>query len=66
MLGISAGKLWNCIDLPGGHWMVAYGFDDEYVYLTNHGKMTWPEFRRGWNGLVPRLIRMNGRGLAAG
>jgi hypothetical protein len=63
MLGVSSGRLWNRFDLPGGHWMVAYGFDNDNIYLTNHGKMTWEEFRKGWNSLVPRLIRMHGRGL---
>ncbi len=65
MLAMSAGRLWNRFDLPGGHWMVAYGFDGEHIYLTNHGRMTWDEFHRGWHGLAPRLIRMNGRGLIA-
>jgi hypothetical protein len=63
MLGVSAGRFWNLFDLPGGHWMVAYGFDDDSVHLTNWGRMTWPEFRAGWNALVPRLIGMRGRGL---
>jgi hypothetical protein len=63
MLGMSPGQLWNRFDLPGGHWMVAYGFDADHIFLTNHGKMTWTEFRSGWSSLVPRLIRMNGRGL---
>jgi hypothetical protein len=62
MLQVSAGQFWGW-DLPGGHWMVAYGFDEEHIYLTNWGKMTWAEFRSGWNGLVPRLIGMRNRGL---
>jgi len=53
------------ITMPMGHWMVAYGFDDENVYLSNHGSMTWDEFRQGWRGLVPWLIRMRQRGLVA-
>lgn len=65
MLGVPGKKLWKW-HLPAGHWMVAYGFDGEYVYLSNKGRMTWDEFRRGWHGLVPRLIRMNGRGLVPG
>jgi hypothetical protein len=64
MLGVSAGRLWR-FDLPGGHWMVAYACDTDGVYLTNWGKMSWDEFRHGWGGLVPRLIGMWGRGLAA-
>jgi hypothetical protein len=65
MLGVSGGHLFNRFELPGGHWMVAYGFDADYVYLTNHGSMTWDEFRRGWASFVPRLISMRGKGLVA-
>lgn len=65
MLGVSAGTFWRW-DLPGGHWMVAYGYDAAHVYLTNWwGRMSWDEFRAGWNGLVPRLIGMRNTGLAA-
>jgi hypothetical protein len=64
MLGVSAGRWWR-FDLPGGHWMVAYACDAGGVYLTNWGKMSWDEFRRGWGALVPRLIGMRRRGLAA-
>jgi hypothetical protein len=63
MLGVSAGKFFG-FDLPGGHWMVAYGYDDESVYLTNNGAMPWDDFRAGWQSLVPRLIQMGRRGLA--
>jgi hypothetical protein len=65
MLGVSAGRLFKRFDLPGGHWMVAYGYDTDYVYLSNWGRMTWSEFRRGWSGLVPRLIRMRRKALVA-
>src|SRR5262245_31424909 len=51
MLGVSGGRWWR-FDLPGGHWMVAYACDDDGVYLTNWGKMTWDEFRSGWGALV--------------
>jgi hypothetical protein len=64
MLSTPQGKFLG-FDLPGGHWMVAYGYDDEYVYLTNSDKMTWDEFRRGWNGWIPALIGMRKRGLVA-
>ena len=53
---------------PAGHWMVAYGFDDRQVFLSNNGGipgMPWDEFRRAWNGIVPRLISMRNTGLAA-
>lgn len=62
MLGVP-GPRWCGVQLPGGHWMIAYGFDERRVYLTNWGSMSWDEFRRGWGSLVSRLIRMNGRGL---
>ena len=64
MLGVSAGRWWR-FELPGGHWMVAYACDAGGVYLTNWGKMSWNEFRRGWSAVVPRLIGMRRRGLAA-
>jgi hypothetical protein len=64
MLGVSGGRWWR-FDLPGGHWMVAYACDAGGVHLTNWGKMSWEEFRRGWGALVPRLIDMRRRGLAA-
>lgn len=52
---------------PAGHWMLAYGFDDRQIFLTNHSApgMPWDEFRRRWRGLVPRLISMRNVGLAA-
>jgi hypothetical protein len=52
---------------PVGHWMVAYGFDDRQVFLSNSGSsgMTWDEFRAAWGGLVPRLISMRNTGLVA-
>jgi hypothetical protein len=65
MLSVSGGQFLG-FDLPGGHWMVAYGHDAEHVYLSNWGKMPWPEFRAGWAALVPRLVGMRFRGLTAG
>jgi hypothetical protein len=65
MLGVSGGQLMGW-DLPGGHWMVAYGFDDESIFLTNWGEpMPWPNFRKRWRSLVSQLIQMSDRGLAA-
>lgn len=51
---------------PAGHWMLAYGYDDRQIFLTNNGApgMQWEEFRRRWNSLVPRLISMRNTGLA--
>jgi hypothetical protein len=63
MLGVSPGRLFGRFDLPGGHWMVAYGFDPDLVYLTNYGTMTWEQFRHGWTSFVPRLIDMRHKGL---
>ncbi len=63
MLQIPGHTLFKRWALPTGHWMVAYGFDDESVYLTNWGKLTWDLFRQRWNSVVPRLIGMRNRGL---
>src|SRR5262249_49906869 len=63
MLGMSHGKFLR-FDLPGGHWMVAYGCDSRNVYLTNGWPMTWDEIEARWYGLAANWIRMNGRGLA--
>ena len=63
LIGVCAAKLFNRIELPGGHWTVAYGFDDETIYLTNYGSMSWDRFRRVWVSLVPRLVNMHGKGL---
>jgi len=53
---------------PVGHWMVAYGYDERQVYLSNNGGtpgMAWDGFRVAWDGWVPRLISMRNTGLAA-
>ena len=63
LIGVCAAKLFNRIELPGGHWTVAYGFDNETIYLTNYGSMSWDRFRRVWVSLVPRLVNMHGKGL---
>jgi len=63
MLGISGGRFLKFFDVPNGHWVVAYGFDPDYVHLTNWGRMSWAEFHAGWYALVPRLISMRGKGL---
>lgn len=53
--------------LPVGHWMVAYGYDDAQIFLSNGRTpgMSWDDFRQAWNGLLPRLISMRNTGLAA-
>lgn len=63
MLGLSAGK-WLGMDLPGGHWMVAYGYDAERIYLANGGTMTLDEIRTGWNTYLCRWVQMSRIGLA--
>jgi hypothetical protein len=64
-LGVPGPRLWRW-QLPVGHWMVAYGFDDSGVYLTNWGRMGWDEFRAGWQSFIPGLVQMRRRGLTAG
>jgi len=45
--------------------MVAYGFDENAIHLTNwHEPMPWPEFRERWRSWVSRLVQMDERGLA--
>ncbi|TCJ12653.1 hypothetical protein EPD60_15420 [Flaviaesturariibacter flavus] len=36
-----------------GHWVVAYGYDSKYVYVTNFpdNKMTWDELKKAWGGV---------------
>jgi hypothetical protein len=65
VLEVPGPKLFKRWTLPTGHWMVAYGFDDESVYLTNWGKMTWDLFRQRWDALIPRAVGMRNRFLAA-
>jgi len=51
---------------PGGHWVLAYGYDDRQLFTTNwNGPIPWDEFRRQWGAVVPRLICMRNVGLAA-
>ena len=66
MVGTEGPRLWRWT-APAGHWMVAFGYDDRYLYLTNGAApgMPWDEFRGWWGSLVPRLISMRNRGLAA-
>lgn len=64
MLGMPGGKFAG-ITWPSGHWMIAYGYDADDVFLSNYGRMTWAEFRKGWRTPVAHLIRMAERGLTA-
>jgi hypothetical protein len=64
MLGVPGPRVLG-VTMPSGHWMVAYGYDDEQVFLTNWGgaTMTWEEFRAGWKAMVPWLINMRRKGI---
>jgi hypothetical protein len=66
MVGTEGPRIWKW-NAPAGHWMVAYGYDANQIYVTNWSGpgMPWPEFRRRWQALVPRLISMCNRGLVA-
>ena len=66
MVGTEGPRIWKW-HAPAGHWMVAYGYDANQIFLTNWCRpgMPWPEFRRRWGAIVPRLISMRNRGLVA-
>lgn len=55
------------ITFPAGHWMVAYGCDDQSIFLTNwdQGGMLWDDFRQRWSEIIPWCINMNRKGLQA-
>lgn len=65
MIGVSPRKFCG-IPLPGGHWLVVYGYDRHGVHVTNWvgGSITWPEFRQRWATWLGLLIGMRRRGLA--
>jgi len=67
MCGIDGPKLFGRWFAPAGHWMVAYGYDEKNIFLTNWSgpSMTWAEFRRCWNSVVSRLLSMRNTGIAA-
>lgn len=52
---------------PSGHWMVAYGYDESQLFLTNWSapSMQWAEFRRRWGAFVPKLLSLQNIGIAA-
>lgn len=51
-------------NIPGGHWMVAYGYEGNSVHMTNGWLMTWAEIEASWDSITAKWIRMNGCGLA--
>lgn len=63
MLGMSRGRLLG-VDLPGGHWMVAFGHDGDNIHLTNGWPIPIRDLPAYWNTFTARWIRMNGLGLA--
>lgn len=36
-----------------GHWVVAYGYDANYLYVTNFpdNRMTWDQLKKAWGGV---------------
>jgi len=66
MVGTEGPRVWRW-HAPAGHWMVAYGYDDRHVFLTNYAPsgMPWGEFRRRWGAFMPRLVSMRNTGLTA-
>ena len=66
MLKVPGKTMWG-MTFPAGHWMVAYGFDEQYIYLTNWdiNGMSWEEFREGWTHIIPWCIDMDRKGLQA-
>jgi hypothetical protein len=54
--------------LPTGHWMVAYSYDDENIYLSNYrrhkDRMTWETFEEGWDSPISYTIDMDNTGIA--
>lgn len=53
------------ISLPSAHWMVAFDYDQDYIYLSNwwDNRMTHKEFLDSWNGWIPWLGNMSLRGI---
>lgn len=66
MVGTEGPRFWR-FTAPAGHWMVAFGYDDDAIFLTNGAdvRMPWDEFRGWWASTVPRLVSMQNTGLAA-
>lgn len=62
-----AGSPFMGLPMPAGHWMVAYGCDENRIYLTNwhDTAMPWEEFRQGWSAVIPWCINMQRKGLLA-
>lgn len=66
MLQVPGQSHWG-MTFPAGHWMVAYGCDEQNIFLTNWdiNGMTWDEFRQGWSEFFPWCIDMRKKGLQA-
>lgn len=64
MLGFPSHRLRGGIDLPGGHWMVAWGRDDDRLHLSNWGGLCWEDLPRYWKTWSTWWIDMSERALA--
>ena len=66
MLQVPGQTVWG-MQFPAGHWMVAYGCDEQNIFLTNWdiNGMPWDDFRHGWSQLIPWCIDMRKKGLQA-
>jgi ABC-type bacteriocin/lantibiotic exporter with double-glycine peptidase domain len=53
-------EVWG-LKIPSAHWMMAFGYDDDYIYVSNwsFNKMKLNDFERSWKGMVPRLVSMD-------
>ena len=53
--------------LGNDHQVVAYGYDEANLYLTNWDRepLPWSDFRPRWSSFVSRVIQMSNRGLVA-
>lgn len=65
MFGVTIPSISTPKEIPTAHWMVAYGYDDNKIYLTNYGAMTWEEFLGRWGSLIGKAIDMQSKGLVA-
>ena len=55
------------VSIPTAHWMMAYGYDDDYVYVTNwwDNRIAWPEFMAGWDWWGLNLMSVRAAAITA-